>query len=167
MNDKANPQASALTSIPFQREPNLRQRILVVEDDAAIRKLNTEVLTYSGYQVDTAEDGQAAWDALQLYNYDLVVTDNNMPNMTGVELIKKLQDARKFLPVIMATGTLPDEEFARYPCLQPAVMLLKPYALNELLHAVKEVLRATSDALQETAPPPNWPAEPLANHFRL
>jgi DNA-binding response OmpR family regulator len=167
MTDKANLQAGALVSAPFQREPNLRQRILVVEDDAVIRELNTEGLTYSGYQVDAAEDGQAAWAALQLHNYDLVVTDNNMPKMTGVELIKKLQDARKFLPVIMATGTLPDEEFARYPCLQPAVMLLKPYALNELLNAVKTVLRATSDALQETAPPPNWPVEPLANHFRL
>ena len=54
MTDKANLQAGALVSAPFQREPNLRQRILVVEDDAVIRELNTEGLTYSGYQVDAA-----------------------------------------------------------------------------------------------------------------
>ena len=167
MKENGSLQADAPASAPFQREPNLRQRILVVEDDATIRQLNTGALACSGYQVDAAEDGEAAWDALQRNNYDLVVTDNQMPKVTGVELIKKLQDARKFLPVIMATETLPDEEFAHYPCLQPAVTLLKPYTFDELLNAVKEVLRATSDALQEIAPPPNWPVEPLANHFRL
>jgi len=154
------------TTTPFQRAPNLRQRILVVEDDAVIRHLNTEVLTCSGYQVDDAVDGQAAWDALQMYNYDLVVTDNNMPKMTGVELIKKLQDAHMDLPVIMATGTVPDAEFERYPCLQPAVTLLKPHTFEDLINAVKAVLRATSDAVQEIAPPPNWPVQPLANRFR-
>lgn len=152
---------------PFQREPTLRQRILVVEDDATIRQLNTEVLAYSGYQVDAAEDGAAAWDALQLHDYDLMVTDNQMPKVTGVELIRKLQDARMNLPVIMATGTLPDAEFARHRCLQPAVTLLKPYTFDELVNAVKEVLRATSDALQEIAPPPNWQIQPLTDRFRL
>jgi PleD family two-component response regulator len=66
-------------SAPPQREPNPRQRILVVEDDAVIRRVNVEVLTYSGYHVDAAEDGAAAWDTLQLSNYDLMVTDNDMP----------------------------------------------------------------------------------------
>jgi response regulator RpfG family c-di-GMP phosphodiesterase len=65
-------------------EPNPRQRILVVEDDAAIRQVNQEVLTYSGYHVDGAEDGAAAWAALQQINYDLVVTDNDMPKVPRV-----------------------------------------------------------------------------------
>src|ERR1035441_3653861 len=110
--------SDAPVNAPLRCEPNPPQRILVVEDDAAIRRLNTEILTCSGYQVDAAGDGAAAWDALQRNNYDLVVTDNDMPKVTGIELIKKLQDTQMNLPVIMATGTLPDEEFARYPCLQ-------------------------------------------------
>ena len=77
------------------RHPEIPADLLTT--DPAIRRLNAEMLFHSGYQVDAAEDGQAAWAALQLHNYDLVVTDNNMPKMTGVELIKKLQDARKFL----------------------------------------------------------------------
>jgi DNA-binding response OmpR family regulator len=167
MTAKYNSRAGEPAGTSSHREPNLRQRILVVEDDAAIRELNTGVLARFGYQVDAAEDGAAAWDALQLINYDLVVTDNQMPRVTGVELIKKMQDAHMDLPVIMATGTLPDEEFAHYPCLQPAVMLLKPYTYPELLDAVKAVLRATADALEEIAPPPNWQIQPPANHFRL
>lgn len=167
MTAKYNSEAREPASAATHRGPNFRQRILVVEDDAAIRQLNTEILTCSGYLVDAAEDGAAAWDALQRNNYDLVVTDNEMPKVTGVELIKKLQDARMILPVIMVTGTLPDEEFAHYPCLQPAVTLLKPYTFDELLNAVKAVLRATSNALEEIAPPPNWQTQPRANHFRL
>jgi DNA-binding response OmpR family regulator len=144
---------------PLQGEPTPRQRILVVEDDAAIRQVNSEVLTHSGYQVDVAEDGAAAWDALQRTNYDLVVTDNNMPKVTGVELIQKIQAAGLAVPVIMATGTMPDDNFDPYRSLQPTKTLLKPYAFDELLTAVKEVLRAASRSLGEIAQPPNCPVD--------
>lgn len=147
---------------PLQRPPNPRQRILVVEDDKLIRRLNAEVLTYSGYQVDTAEDGAAAWDAFQLNSYDLMVTDNDMPRMTGMDLLKKLHAARMVLPVIMATGTLPQEELDWHPWLQIHATLLKPYTFEELLATVKEVLRATTEVRGEIAPPPNWHSQPMA-----
>jgi CheY-like chemotaxis protein len=120
-------------------------RILVVDDDEDNRQLNTEVLIQSGYHVDAAEDGAAGWEALQLNNYDLLVTDNNMPKVSGVELLIKLRAAHVFLPVIMATATLPKKDFTRYPWLQPAVTLPKPYTVDELLGTVKEVLHTTSD----------------------
>ncbi len=167
MTDNNMPHVDAQVNQPVNREPNNRQRILVVDDDAAVRQVNTEVLIYSGYQVDSAEDGAVAWDMLQLNHYDLVVTDNDMPKVTGVELIQKIQGARMTLPVIMATGTVPDAVFSRHHSLQPAVTLLKPYTFDELLTAVKEVLFAASDSLEEIAPPPNWPAHPLTNRFRL
>ena len=147
-------------------ETRLRQRILVVEDDAAIRRVNTEVLTYSGYHVDSAEDGAAAWEALQRHNYDLMITDNQMPRLTGIELIRKLHDARMALPVIMATGNAPDEHITRYNSLQPAKVLLKPYSFHELLTSVKEVLHATNAGLGETATPPNWPVQPQDNRLQ-
>ena len=100
--------ASDPDSAPVHCEPNPRHRILVVEDDAAVRRVNTEILICSGYQVDAAEDGAVAWDALQLKKYDLIVTDNDMPRVTGVELIQKVQAAGMALPVIMATGALPE-----------------------------------------------------------
>ncbi len=138
-------------SAPLQSQTSPPHHILVVEDDIAIRQLNTEVLLRSGYEVDGAEDGAAAWEALSADSYDLMITDNNMPKVSGVELLKKLRSARMALPVIMATGALPKEEFTRYPWLQPAAMLLKPYTIAELLRTVKKVLReaeSTADVSQ-------------------
>jgi DNA-binding response OmpR family regulator len=138
----------------------------VVEDDYDLRQVNARTLIYSGYAVDVAEDGAAAWEALQANRYDLVITDNNMPRLTGIELLKKLYATRMVLPVIMATGTLPEEEFTRYPWLQPVAMLLKPYTIEELLETVKEVLRATINACEQIGPPPNWRSQSSADGWR-
>jgi DNA-binding response OmpR family regulator len=113
-----------------------------VEDEPTIRKLNAELLVRHGYDVDAVEDGAVAWDTLQVKSYDLLITDNSMPKVTGVELIEKVRAAGMALPVVMATATLPLEEFARRPWLQPAATLVKPYTLAELLAAVKNVLCA-------------------------
>jgi len=128
-------------SAPLQSQTNPPHRVLVVEDDTTIRRLDAEVLSRCGYVVDAAEDGAAGWEALQVNSYDLMITDNNMPNLSGVGLLKQLRAARMELPVIMATGTLPTEEFARYPWLQPAATLVKPYTIEQLLQTVRKVLR--------------------------
>ena len=113
----------------------------MVDDDIFFRRLNTQVLVGSGYEVDATADGAAAWQALNTYSYDLLITDNSMPKVTGVELLKRLRAARMALPVIMATGTVPQEEFARRPWLKPSATLLKPYTGEEMLRTVKKVLR--------------------------
>jgi DNA-binding response OmpR family regulator len=141
---------------------NSRQRILVVDDDPLIRRINAEVLVYSGYQVDTADNGQAAWDALQQNNYDLMVTDNEMPKLSGIELIEKIKGARMELPVIMATGTLPEDKSTKPTSFQPAITLHKPYTFEELVESVKEILFAASAAARQLAPPPNWPSQRAA-----
>lgn len=161
------PQFDLSTEPLLPRQPNPRQRILVVEDDALIRRLNTEVLACSGYQVDAAEDGAAAWVAIQNENYDLIVTDNNMPNMTGVELLQSLYESRETLPVVMATGTVPQEELDRHPWLEIQATLLKPYSFDELLATVKTVLAVANRSAGEFAPPPNWRAQPLANRLSV
>lgn len=119
---------------------NPPRRILVVEDDRELRQLNTEALMHHGYEVDAAEDGAAAWEALLASPYDLVITDNSMPKLTGIELLRKLRGARMELPVIMATRTLPTQELEQNPWLEPVAMLVKPYAKDVLLDTVKEVL---------------------------
>lgn len=118
--------------------------ILVVDDDADMRQLSTEALVQAGYEVDVAEDGAVAWDKLQLKSYDLLVTDNNMPKVSGVELIKQLRAAGMTLPIIMVTGILPKNEFIQYPWPQPDATLPKPYIIEELLGTVSELLRATA-----------------------
>jgi acetyltransferase-like isoleucine patch superfamily enzyme/CheY-like chemotaxis protein len=119
-----------------------RQRILVVEDNREQRQTNAMVLAYTGYTVDMAEDGAAAWEAVQTGRYDLLITDNKMPKLTGIELLQNLRSAGMKLPVIMATGILPTQEVARNPWLEPVALLAKPYATGQLLETVKKVLHS-------------------------
>lgn len=121
-------------------------RILVVDDEPDIRQLNTEILIDSGYDVEVAEDGKKAWEALQNGNYDLLITDNEMPNMSGIKLLEKLHDADQHIPAIMATGTMPAEELKQQPWFQVVPIVLKPYTLKELLAVVKNSLGSVSRA---------------------
>ena len=114
-------------------------RILVVDDDADIRQVNADVLRRFGYQTETAAAG-VAWEALQANRYDLLITDNNMPKVSGIELVKKLRSARLTLPVILATRALPIEELERNPWLQPVATLVQPFLHRQLLATVSEVL---------------------------
>jgi len=117
--------------------------------------------------VDAAADGAAAWESLCADYYDLMITDNHMPKLTGVELLKKLRSARMALPVIMATGIMPQEEFKRYPWLQPTATLVKPYTVEELLGTVRTVLRATVSDPGQFEPMPDWRSRPSAKGLRL
>jgi DNA-binding response OmpR family regulator len=154
-------------NLPTRDQANLPQRILVVDDEPHIRRLSAEVLAFSGYQVVAVEDGAVAWDALQLNSYDLLVTDHNMPKLTGVDLVKKLHAAHMALPVILVTGALPTEELKRHPWLQIDATLLKPYTVEDLLGTVTKVLRATVSAREQIEPLPNWRSQPSAEGLRL
>jgi len=133
-----------------------RQRILLVDDEQLIRRLNSEALIYSGYEVATAEDGAAAWLALNADHYDLLVTDHEMPNLNGVELLKKVHAAKLPLLAVMVTKRLPTWAFAQHPWLLPAALLLKPFTFEELLRAVKAALRAPPVGRAELAAAPHW-----------
>lgn len=152
---------------PLQGHARPGHRILVVDDEAAIRRLMTAVLTGSGYHVDAAEDGAVAWEALQAKPYDLLITDHNMPKVTGVELVKNLRSARMALPVVLVAGRLPADELAQNPSLQVAATLEKPFALAELLDTVDNVLRATDRPREEINPLANWRSQPIADGLLL
>jgi DNA-binding response OmpR family regulator len=130
-----------MEDVPQQGRMSRTHRILVVDDESAVRSLITAILAGSGYQVDTAEDGAVAWEALQAISYDLLITDHNMPKKTGVELVKSLRSARMALPVVMVAGSLPMEELAQNPSLELAATILKPFGLDELLDTVTTVLQ--------------------------
>jgi DNA-binding response OmpR family regulator len=165
MSGKKNGNIGGQTGTLCQRQTGAPQRILVVEDEAGIRRLNVEILIQAGYHADSAEDGAVAWEMLQLHNYDLLVTDNNMPKVTGLELLQKLHDAHIAVPVIMATGILPKEEVIRHAQLQIHATLLKPYAIEELLTTVKStlIMYAANDAGGQGALPPNWRPQSLTD----
>lgn len=132
-----NPGA-AESPVPHTNPP---EHLLVVEDDACLCRLNVRALERAGYDVAAAADGAAAWRMLGNQTYDLMITDQSMPNLTGVELLKKLYAGRMSFPVVMATGTVPTAELHRYPWLQPSAMLLKPYTSEALVQTVQRTLR--------------------------
>ena len=137
MEHKLFSRAETPASIPEGWENKVsRHRILVVEDDDDIRRFNAEALTGSGYHVEAAVDGAAGWEALNADRYDLLITDNNMPNLSGIKLIEKLNDARMAVRVILASGASHAEESE----LRLAATLPKPFTLDELLGTVKKVL---------------------------
>jgi len=113
--------AKNVDSVLTQNQTNLPHRILVVDDDSDIRRLNAEVLKSSGYEVDTAEDGEVGLEKVLHAvsyapdSYDLLITDYQMPKLSGLDLVKKLRAERMALPVIIATGTLPKEKFTPVP----------------------------------------------------
>ena len=157
MNDQLSASTGKLTHEFIPSQPNCGQRILVVEQERDIRQLNAEVLIDAGYQVDVAEDGASAWVALQRHGYDLLLTDQFLPKVSGVELLKRIHIARMPLPVIMATGILPTWEFALHPCLQAVRMLRMPYTIDKLLGMVKSILPDSAKVDAPMTATPSWP----------
>jgi DNA-binding response OmpR family regulator len=135
-------------------------RILVADDEPTVQELYAAVLTPFGYRVDAAQDGAAAWAALCANDYDLLITDNSMPKVSGVELLEKLRDSCRTLPTIMVSGSLPIEN----PSLRISAVLLKPVSAEALLENVNAVLRtAGADIRTDTGSSPIEPAEQRAH----
>jgi CheY-like chemotaxis protein len=119
------------------------RRILVADDDEVIRYLISTILDDADFNVDAASDGQQAWESLLHEHYDLLVTDNQMPRLAGIDLIERIRDAGRSLPVIVASGTFPVEQVRNDPQLQIAAVLPKPFCTSELLNTVRHVLEVS------------------------
>ena len=110
-------------------------RILFVEDDRQLREIFVEILGDAGYQVTAAHDGTAGWAAVQAAHpmFDLVITDNRMPGMTGDELITAIRGAHPALPILCMSG-------AEREVQAGVALLYKPFLPEALLAAVKAAL---------------------------
>jgi len=125
---------------PREPEPKACLRILLAADDRNLRRFTAEFLIDAGYQVDVAEDGATAWAALQLSQFDLLITDQFMLNVSGVELVRKIHEARMTLPILMATAIVPAWEFALHPFLNAVKFIFKPFSFESLLCMVNDLL---------------------------
>ena len=124
-------------------EPTLesnRQRILLAEDDELIREVFCQALANCGWDVDAARDGVEAWTALQHDHYDLLITDQDMPGIMGLELIARLRIAGMQLPVIIVSGASEPGSGNGYKDFRLAATLHKPLQAEELVKAAKAVL---------------------------
>lgn len=125
--------------------PGRGEKILVVDDEPALRELTCEILTLSGYQVLTASDGKAALELLAAETVDLVISDIIMPNMSGYELAKIIREKYPSIKIQLASGynseksTEADDELHN-------TLLRKPFRSSELVNSVTELLRPIRDA---------------------
>jgi len=127
----------------------------VVDDDVDIRDFSAWVLTAHGYRTDTAADSADAWKALRARSYDLLITDHNMPKVTGIELVRALRSERMTLPVVLMSGTLPEEALVQNSSLQLAGTLLKPFTMEELVGTVTKIVCAAQFGTSPAASSPN------------
>ena len=119
-----------------------RARILLVEDDPVLRTSVKMVLVEAGYDVNTAEDGAQGWSALNEVGYHLLITDHDMPRLTGVELITQARQAGMRLPILMISGSLDSMHELARAGTDLAAFLAKPFAFDMLVETVQQVLRA-------------------------
>jgi two-component system, OmpR family, response regulator MprA len=119
-------------------------RILVVEDDAAVRDSLARTLRFQGYQVDTAGDGLAALDVVRAGEPDAMVLDVSMPRMDGLETCRQLRAGGMVVPVLMLTAR--DSVGDRVAGLDAGAddYLVKPFALQELLARIRALLRRSA-----------------------
>jgi CheY-like chemotaxis protein len=115
--------------------------ILLVEDDDAVRRLLTQVLSLNGYGVLAPESGEQALDLLAHPEQpiDLLVTDVFMPGMSGQELVRRVRALRSAIRVIFISG-YPDQTLARLG-VPETTFLMKPFSPAELLETVRAALR--------------------------
>ena len=120
-------------------------RVLIVDDDAAIRKSMGDFIEFSGYKSLQAESGLKALELLKVNHVDVVITDIMMPGMNGLELtdlIKKDYD----IEVIVITGYSGDYSYVDAIGKGASDFLFKPFRLEELLLRLKRVLRERQQA---------------------
>jgi two-component system, chemotaxis family, chemotaxis protein CheY len=117
--------------------------ILIVDDSATMLMSLKTGLTISGFKVESANCGQAALDKLKSgVKPDLILTDINMPGMTGLELIGKIRalSAYRFTPILTLTTESEASKRAEGKRLGATGWLVKPLAGNELVKVIKQVL---------------------------
>lgn len=115
-------------------------RILVAEDDDAVREFVSRALTLRGHAVTAVIDGGRALEALQADRYDLLLTDIVMPGLDGIALALKVAKTYPDLPVLLMTGYAAERQRAHNLEALISRVLLKPFTLKEVCAAVADVL---------------------------
>jgi chemotaxis protein histidine kinase CheA len=135
---RAYPDAASEVTDPGSAPIVLAGRALVVDDSRAIREAMTSMLGREGWIVDVAEDGARALQMTRQIRYDLVVTDLEMPNLDGFDLINRLRkdDRFKQTPIVIITSRANPEHRRRARELGVRALVAKPVTRRKLLEAL-------------------------------
>ncbi len=121
----------------------MSKHILVIDDEAAIRKSFVLALEDTGYQVDTAETGEEGIEMEQSKQYDLIFLDLKMPGMDGIETLRELRSANKDTPIYIITAFY-EEYLIEIKSVEKEGLtfdlIKKPIRDNEILLTTKSIL---------------------------
>ncbi|OEU86658.1 transcriptional regulator [Streptomyces abyssalis] len=124
-------------------------KVLIVDDEPAVRDALRRSLTFEGYGTELAEDGFEALEKTASYEPDLILLDVLMPGMDGLTVARRLRDSGRRLPILMLTAR--DTVGDRVTGLDAGAddYLVKPFELDELLARIRALLRRTSYAQEQ------------------
>lgn len=116
-------------------------KIMVVDDEAGIRNLLSEALSVKGFNVTSAKDGMESLKYMRTNNFDLVITDINMPRLNGIELLKKMKKAGRQEKVVIMTGSTFDSSALAKEIPLVYFQLRKPFKMDNFVRVVSSVLK--------------------------
>ncbi|MFP7494805.1 response regulator [Terribacillus saccharophilus] len=118
-------------------------KILVADDEEVLRMLITDTLEDEGYMIENAVDGKDALDKMQTGGYDLVILDNMMPGMTGIEVAQSLSaEWKQKHPIIMLTAKTQQSDIEETKKAGISYYMAKPFSPAQLILLVEDILDA-------------------------
>jgi CheY-like chemotaxis protein len=132
---------------------NASAKVLVVDDDPAVRKSIDRILSSKGYAVITAENGEEALRKLNEEKYDLVYTDIRMPGMSGLEVAEQIKARRPWTPVVIITGYGTDAAEARAKAAGVSSFVHKPLSPEMIEDSARDALAAPTAVAEAAALP--------------
>lgn len=123
--------------------------LLIIEDEPAILTGLTDLFIYHGYDVDTAQDGQAGLDKAITGDYDLIILDIMLPTLDGFHVCNAIRQHSREQPVIILTAKTTDDDIITGLTLGADDYVGKPFSVRELVLRVEAVLRRASKLRQE------------------
>jgi excisionase family DNA binding protein len=121
-----------------------RVRVLVVDDEDAIRDLLSRTLALADYEVDSAPDGRTAVDRMRVIDYDLLITDLRMPGVDGLSVIREARRLNADIPIIIVTGHSSEASAIEAINLGVQGYLVKPFRVPRVLAAAAKALGETT-----------------------
>lgn len=123
----------------------MKKRVLVVEDDAAIRRGIVDAVEFAGYEVIQAKDGHEGMRAAMRGGYDMMLLDLVLPGPGGLEILAEVRLSRPTVPVIILTAKGEESDRVKGLTLGADDYVVKPFSIKELLARVEAVLRRSPE----------------------
>ena len=115
------------------------KKILVVDDEEILRMLIADTLSFEGYEVEEAQDGQEGFDKAATGQYDVILLDYMMPKLTGLEVLQKLQPLELGIPIVMLTAKAQQSDREIVAQFGANYFMPKPFSPAELVTLIRQV----------------------------